>query len=153
MNDGNPILILFSFLTEVVTAIGVVIAAWQLRQGRNQAVTTFEDALASKYRELAAELGSKPFLDDGALSDEEYEEAFDTFYRYFDFSNEQVYLRQIGRVRKETWVYWCDGIRSNMNRAAFSKAWADVSKRAGGDFRELRRLVDTSFKRDPHNWE
>ena len=144
---------LFNIFAEGATAIGVGIAAWQLWLSRRQIVTTFEDAVAREYRELAEKLPSQAFLDDGALSDEDYRKAFDTFYRYFDFSNEQVFLRQIGRVSKSTWVYWCDGMRSNLKRAAFSKAWADISKRIGSDFKELRRLVDTNFEQDPRGWK
>jgi len=137
---------------ESATAIGVGIAACQLWLNRRQAITTFEDSLAREYRELAAKLPTKVFLDDGLLSDEEYREAFDKFYQYFDFSNEQVFLRQKGRISQPTWIYWRDGIRSNVERAAFSKAWADISKRIGGDFSELRHLIETDFEQDPREW-
>jgi peptide deformylase len=66
-------------VANAATAFGVGIAAWQLRVSRRQAVTTFEDSVAREYRELAAELPIKVFLDDGSLSDKEYRKAFDKF--------------------------------------------------------------------------
>jgi hypothetical protein len=148
----NHSLALLKILAEIATSIGVAFAALQLWLSHKQAVTAFEDSVNREYRDLAAELPIKVFLDDGSLSDEEYHEAFDKLYHYFDLSNEQVFLRQIGRVSQRTWTFWCDGIRSNVKRAAFSKAWGDIDKRIGGDFRELRRLIETEFKQDPRDW-
>ena len=103
---------LLKILADIATSIGVAVAAWQLWLAHKQAVTAFEDSLAREYRKLAAELPAKVFLDDCKLSDEDYRKAFDKFYQYFDLSNEQVFLRQNGRVSQRTWTYWCDGIRS-----------------------------------------
>jgi hypothetical protein len=143
---------LLTMVANGATSIGVGIAAWQLWVTRRQAVTTFEDLLAREYRELAAELPTKVFFDDGSLSVEEYRKLFDKFYQYFDLSNEQIFLRQIGRVSQRTWNFWRDGIRSNLKRPAFSKAWDEISNHIDGDFRELRRLIETDFKQDPRDW-
>jgi hypothetical protein len=148
----NKTLDFLTMVANVATSIGVGIAAWQLWVTRRQAVTTFEDSLAREYRELAAQLPNKIFLDGDTLSDEDYHKVFDKLYQYFDFSNEQVFLRQIGRIRKSTWIFWRDGIRSNVKRAVFSKAWADIDRHIGGDFRELRRLIETDFEQDPRDW-
>ena len=86
----------------IVTAVGVVVAAWQLWLAHRQCVTNFEDSLAREYRELAATLPTKALLGE-QLTEQEYREHFDEFYRYFDLSNEQAFLHQCGRVRRSTW--------------------------------------------------
>ena len=40
-------------IASVATAIGVLIAAWQLWEARRQGRTEFEDGLAREYREIA----------------------------------------------------------------------------------------------------
>jgi hypothetical protein len=73
-------------------------------------------------------------------------------YFYIDLCNEQVFLRQNRRVCGATWVFWQDGIRSNLGRPAFKKAWEDFKLAAPNSFRELRQLEKTDFKDDPASW-
>lgn len=138
-------------LSNVGTAVAAIFAAWQLYLTHRQAKTAFEDTLAREYRELANELPAKVFYDQ-ELAEEGYKEHEDEFYHYFDLSNGQIFLRQVGRVTKATWVFWRDGIRTNLKRAAFAHAWKEISERASGDFAELRRLISEDFKNDPRNW-
>jgi hypothetical protein len=147
------ILSILNTIAAGATSCGVGVAAWQLWTAHRQAVTAFEDSLAREYRHLASQLPTKSFLDDGALSEEEYRKAFDEFYSYFDLSNEQTFLRHIGRVSGRTWTFWRDGMRANFKRKAFSQAWTDISKRSPDDFNELRYLVNTHFEQDPRDWK
>lgn len=130
---------------------GILVATWQLRITRQQALTTFEDSLAHEYRDLAARLPTKALLGE-SLSQTEQQSAFDEFYHYFDLSNEQVFLRQIGRVSPRTWAFWRDGIKSNLRRPAFASAWEEISNRAPEDFSELHRLIREDFNQDPKKW-
>jgi hypothetical protein len=130
---------LFSALASVATAAGVGVAAWQLRHSQRQNVTTFEDSFAREYRELTATLPTKALLGE-PLTEQEHQEHFDEFYRYFDLCNEQVFLHQSGRIRRSTWQYWRDGMASNFKRPAFERAWNEVCERANSDFSELRAL-------------
>ena len=130
---------------------GILVATRQLRITSQQALTTFEDSLAHEYRDLAARLPTKALLGE-PLSQTEQQNAFDEFYHYFDLSNEQVFLRQIGRVSQSTWTYWRDGIKSNLGRPAFACAWDEINNRAPKDFSELRRLIQEDFKQDPKKW-
>lgn len=136
----------------VLGGFGILVATWQLRITRQQALTTFEDSLAHEYRDLVARLPTKALLGE-SLSQTEQQSAFDEFYHYFDLSNEQVFLRQIGRVSPRTWAFWRDGIKSNINRPAFACAWDEISNRAPKDFSELRRLIQEDFKLDPKKWK
>jgi hypothetical protein len=126
-------------ISNLATAIGVGVGVWQLWLGHRQNITTFEDSMAREYRELAATLPTKALLGE-QLTDEEFREHFDEFYRYFDLSNEQVFLHECGRIRKSTWQFWKDGIESNLNRPAFKRAWNEVCSRTTSDFSELRAL-------------
>jgi hypothetical protein len=138
-------------IASVATAVGVFLAFRQLRHTKQQAVTSFEDTIAGEYRALTTCIPTKALLGK-PLSDVEHEGALDKFYRYIDLSNEQIFLRQRGRISSETWRFWRDGIKSNLCRPAFKRAWDEISQQAGGDFSELRRLVESDYKDDPKQW-
>jgi hypothetical protein len=142
---------IFESVAALATAVGVSFAAYQLWQTHRQAVTSFEDTLAKEYRELAATLPTKALLEQ-ELTEKEALEGLDEFYHYFDLSNGQIFLRQIGRVSKKTWGFWSDGIRSNLRRPAFKHAWQHVSSRVPNDFTELRRALREDFQKDPRSW-
>lgn len=130
-------------LASAATAIGVCIGAWQIRLAKLQSITAFEDSIAKEYREIAATLPTKALLGE-ALTEEEHLQHFDEFYRYFDLCNEQAYLQKKKRITKATWEFWQDGIRGNLRRPAFSRAWQEISSRAPADFSELREVVSSS---------
>lgn len=148
-------MVAFSFLlnevAQVATALGICVAAGQLIVSGKQALTTFEDSLNHEYRELASRLPTKALLGK-PLTDDEQRQSFDEFYRYFDLSNEQVFLRQKGRISRRTWTFWRDGIKSNLRRPAFVSAWAEINTNAPEDFSELRKLVQEDFAKDPKSW-
>ena len=130
----------FSDLANIATAIAVIFAAWQLWLSQRQATTAFEDALAKEYRELAARLPTKALLGE-SLADEERANCLDEMYHYFDLCNQQAFLADSGRISKKTWKFWRDGIRSNIRRPAFERAWSEIAARSSGDFAELRAIV------------
>ena len=126
-------------LANIATATAVVVGAWQLVLARRLSITNFEDTFAKEYRELAARLPTKALLGE-ELADVEYADHFDEMYHYFDLCNEQAFLRSIGRVSDKTWIFWKDGIASNLRRPAFERAWSEIAARANDDFSELREL-------------
>jgi hypothetical protein len=134
-----------------ISSAGIFFAGCQLLITYKQSVTAFEDGIAREYRELAGRLPTGALLGE-AISDEEHQESFDEFYHYFDLTNEQIFLRQYGRIRRWTWENWRDGIRSNIRRPAFARAWTEIKERSNGDFNGLRRLIDAEFKEDPKSW-
>lgn len=95
-------------------AAGVFFAFSQLRIAKNIAQLQFEDSLAKEYRELASRIPTKALLGQELL-ETEYQESFDEFYRYIDLSNEQVSLRQRGRISEAVWKSWCSGIQANLS--------------------------------------
>lgn len=140
-----------SAVANVFTALGLVFALWQVRTTKNIAQLQFEDGLAREYRELASRIPTKAFLNVN-LSDAQYKEAFDEFYRYVDLSNEQVSLRQRGRIGEQVWGSWRAGIEGNLGLPAFARAWEEIKSRTES-FRELRRLEREGFKSDPKRWK
>ncbi|HEV7427026.1 MAG TPA: hypothetical protein VGQ46_11720 [Thermoanaerobaculia bacterium] len=135
----------------VATAVGVLLAWSQIRITKNQAISTFEDELSRQYREIVGTIPLEAIL--GETLDKEIQRSrLANFYRYLDLTNEQVFLRQQGRVRKSTWSNWAEGIRTNLSRPAFAAAWEEIKRRAPGSFTELRRLEDEQFAVDPRNW-
>lgn len=121
------------------TALAAAIAAWQLVYMKRQSRTAFEDAIVREYRELASTLPLKALLGE-SLSNREHADKLDEFYRYFDLCNSQVFLHDHGRISDETWAFWEQGIRTNLKRPAFARAWNEIAGRANGDFAELRRV-------------
>lgn len=140
-----------SDVASVATAFGVGIGAVQLIIGQRQTVTAFEDSLNREYRKLASTIPTQALLGED-LDDEAHEKHLDEFYHYFDLCNSQVFLRQKKRISRKTWEFWCDGIRSNMERPAFTRAWKNISARAGDDFAELKQLIADGYKTDPRSW-
>ncbi|WP_347908071.1 hypothetical protein [Pseudomonas grandcourensis] len=139
-----------SSLASVVAAFGVFLAFWQLRISKNIAQLEFEDGLAKEYRELAANIPTKALLG-VELSDEEFQKSFDELYRYIDLTNEQISLRQRGRINKEAWMNWLSGIKSNLDLPPFKRAWSEI-KGKSKSFQELRRLESENFELDPKSW-
>jgi hypothetical protein len=139
-----------SALAAVVSACGLFLAYWQLTLMKRMAGTQFEDGLAREYRELAARLPTKAMLGE-ELTENEHQCALDEFIHYFDLSNEQVFLRQSKRISLVTWLNWRDGIRSNLQRRAFARAWQEI-KEGSANFAEFRRLEAEEFQTDPAEW-
>lgn len=132
------------------TAAGVLVAAYQLRLTKQQALTQFEDEINREYREIARRLPVKALLGED-LDVEEFSRALDEFYYYIDLCNEQVYLRRKGRVRSDTWFNWRDGIQANLARPAFRRAWEEIKARSDS-FDDLRELERSGFRTDPVSW-
>ncbi len=135
----------------VATPVAVLLAWWQLRLTKEQSVVTFEDSLAREYRELAGRLPIGVLLGE-QISDTEYSKTLDDLYRYVDLSNEQVFLRINRRITKKTWQNWADGIKTNVSRPVFKRAWQEIKRRAPDSFAELRRLEESDFAADPARW-
>ena len=87
------------------------------------------------------------------LDHDEYAKSFHLFYHYIDLTNEQIFLRQKGRVSKATWENWRDGVKSNMSLPALSQAWAEIKSKSPSRFEELRRLERDHFTGDPRKWK
>lgn len=124
----------------VATAIGVVVATWQIRQSKQQAQSNFEDSLNAQYRALLAELPLEALLG-RRLEDDTLKKHLPVFYRYFDLSNEQAFLHERRRVRSKTWANWREGIEQNMARPAFWRAWEILHPDLDGSFDELKRVI------------
>ena len=124
----------------VATAIGVAVAAGQLWLQKVQQRTDFEDRLTEQYRTILAELPLDALLD-REFDEVTREKALRAFYRYFDLTNEQIFLHDQRRISPETWANWKEGILANMNRKAFRDAWDEIADAAPHAFDELRQLV------------
>jgi hypothetical protein len=133
------------------TVCGIFIAAYQLWQTERQNRTRFEDDLMHEYRDLIKTIPVKALLGQ-ELTGDEFSEAYPALYHYVDLSNQQVFLRQKERITPETWEYWREGIRSNLSRPVFKKAWDQIKPTVPESFTELRRLEQSEFKDDPAKW-
>ena len=139
----------------LVSVCGLFLVWRQLSLTKKIAQLTFEDALEKEYRDLVKQIPTKALLDSD-LSQSEYMDTFDEFFRYFDLSNSQIMLRRQGRIGDATWKNWCSGMRFNFSFPAFVQAWSEVEMRtleqSDQFFSELRRLVTDDFETDPKRW-
>ena len=94
-----------------------------------------------------------------SLSRDDLKENLSEFYRYFDLTNNQSFLRQIGRISSKTWWFWADGIRTNLARPAFAASWEEIALRSNKDLAELRQVIhgiqdrsETMVKQPKHNF-
>lgn len=145
-----------SAVAAAVSAAGVFLVWAQLVSTKNIAQLQFEDALEKEYRDIAARIPTGALIG-GGLSPQQYKDAFDELFRYFDLSNKQVMLRKQWRIGDSTWESWLSGIKFNLSLPAFSKAWIDVKEKTDLQksefFSELRRLEEMSFQCDPKSWK
>ena len=141
----------WSVIGSLGTAAAVFIAAWQVRKNTQQARIDFEDDLSRETVSWLECIPVKIFLGE-ELGEMEFEQSFPRLYQYIDLSNEQIFLRMNGRISKATWINWVDGMKSNLNRTAFSQAWARIKEGSHGSFAELKRLEESEFKNDPRSW-
>ena len=140
-----------SAFANCIMAIGAVLILVQIWQSKIQARTNFEDNLNSEYRRIIHSLPAKALLG-GDLTKQEMTGKIDEFLTYVDLCNEQTFLRQHKRVGRDTWRFWADGMRSNLSRPAFKKAWETIKSNSPSDFQELRKLEMTDFNDDPADW-
>lgn len=122
------------------TAFGAWAAVRQLRLLEKQSVTTFEDELVREYRAIIKEMPVAALLGED-LKEDLFRASLMSFYRYFDLCNQEAFLKSQGRISDKTWALWEEGIKGNMNRPAFNRAWAEISSQAKGDFDELRKIL------------
>jgi hypothetical protein len=120
----------------VATAIGIMLAYWQLRQAGEQAMIAFEDGLTEQYRRIIRDLPMAALLDD-PIDEAELRDSLSVFYQYFDLSNEQAFLRSRGRIRGKTWGDWEEGIRQNARLRAFQAAWRTIRCKRPDVFDEI----------------
>jgi hypothetical protein len=141
MMMGTDVWQLLQAVGAVATAIGVAVAAIQLQLQKGQQRTDFEDRLTEQYRDIMAQLPLEALLEDRELDGERWRVALHAFYRYFDLTNEQLFLFRHGRISSDTWENWKEGIQENMRRNSFRSAWSEIAAAMPDSFDELRELV------------
>ncbi len=142
-----------SDIASLATAAGVVLVWYQLVLGRKQTRTALEDDLNREYRVISAELPASAFFDvpDATLPVRAWQEDVVSYMRYFDLSNQQVFLRIERRISAKTWQLWADGIGDNLSREAFGLAWNYVRQHSPRSFNELASVYE-HWDHDPAYW-
>lgn len=138
-------------IVSIFTAIGVLLAAFQLRVSSKISQSEFEDAIDQQYRELAKGIPVDALIGK-TVSDDKKEVTRELIYNYLDLCNEQIFLRKKKRVRKDTWVDWCAGIESNLRKSEFKKVWLEIKLESPKTFTFLEKLEKSDFKEDPLTW-
>ena len=79
-------------IASIATAIGICIVAWQIRESRKLAQTSFEDDLDQQYRNLSMGIPVDALI--GKPVDDKNGKIREIIYNYLDLCNEQIYLRK-----------------------------------------------------------
>ncbi len=138
-------------LASVATAILVAVGVWEIRTGSKIAQAQFEDSLDQQYRKLSRDIPVDALIGKD-VPEAHWLETRELIYNYLDLCNEQIFLRQKKRIRKDTWQDWCDGIRSHLEKPAFQKVWGEVKTESATCFSFLERLEEEGFASDPATW-
>ncbi len=85
-------------VVSVFTAIGVFVAAYELRVSSKIAQSEFEDSIDQQYRELAKGIPVDALIGK-SVSDEKKELTRELIYNYLDLCNEQTFLRKNKRSK------------------------------------------------------
>lgn len=138
-------------VASIATAIGVLVAAYELRETQKIAQTEFEDSLDQQYRELARGIPVDALIGK-TVSDDKKELTRELIYNYLDLCNEQVSLRQKKRIRKDSWLDWSAGIKSHLQKIEFQSVWEEIKIESPGTFTFLEKLEQTQYNKDPAQW-
>jgi len=138
-------------IVSIFTSIGVLLAAFQLRVSSKIAQSEFEDSIDQQYRELAKGIPVDALIGK-SVSEDKKELTRELIYNYLDLCNEQTFLRKNKRVRKNTWIDWCAGIESNLEKIEFDNVWSEIKQEAPKTFTFLEQLEKSRFQEDPSKW-
>lgn len=151
--------------------IGIILTLYFTRKiSRDQ----FQDSLNKEYRNIIEKLPVQIMLSDNLLKELnienisqvflinnrgkfEQEKIISGFYRYFDLCNEQIFLILKGRISKNSSKEWLEGIKSNLNRENFKKAYKLIVN-GNKSFRELKfisehdKIFDENNRVKKFNW-
>jgi len=138
-------------LSSIATAVGVVIAAWQIWESRQLSAAIFEDSFDQQYRQLSYGIPVDALIGKTLVETEE-KKARESVYNYLDLCNEQIFQRHKKRISPDRWNEWKNGIKQNLDRPFFKKVWTEVKEEAEGSFTYMERLEEEQYKNDPAKW-
>jgi hypothetical protein len=127
-------------VAEVVVGLGLVIAVRQLTVTKRQSQSRFEAVIVDQYRSIVAQLPANALLG-LPLDEQELTSHLRTFYRYFEFANQQAFLASQGVLNQQTWHKWQEGMEQHFRRPAFQQAWVRLAPQIDGNFEDLKNLV------------
>ncbi|ALF60781.1 hypothetical protein [Psychrobacter urativorans] len=127
-------------------------AVYQFWINTQQSKTTFEDSISKEYRDIFKNIPYSALIGK-TLIDEEVNQATNGIYNYMDFCNEQIFLRKTGRVRKDTWNNWQEGMCTNFLLPIFVSVSKEVFEELPNIFTELRRVMAENYSTDPKKWK
>lgn len=138
-------------IASIATALGVAIAAWQIRESRKISQSTFEDSLDQQYRKLAMQIPVDALIGK-AVPEGKKAEVREIIYNYLDLCNEQIYLRAKDRIKEERWKDWQEGIMENLKKPAFREVWEEVKELSPTTFSFISKFESQHFSGDPAEW-
>lgn len=112
----------------VATAVGSLAITGQLVLARRQLRAGFERTFVDRYEGIIARVPLPVIL--GEVTTTHSETTQRAFYDYFELCEEELYFRKTGRVSKDTWADWWEGMALHFERPAFGEAWRELNVKA-----------------------
>jgi hypothetical protein len=128
-----------------------MVAIYQVWRNTEQSKTTFEDSMSKEYRDISKSIPYNALLSK-TLVDDEIDQTLNQIYNYMDFCNEQIFLRKSGRVRKDTWSSWQEGMCTNFSLPIFARTAEQVFEQLPDTFSELKKVMYLKYNTDPKKW-
>ena len=138
-------------IASVATAVGVLLVAPQLRFAQRQRHRAFEDLYLQRYWSLADKLSIECDPGRAAASTGILEQDEGVLRAYLRLCEDQIEMRKLGWVTRETWRLWADGIRANVSSWPYQEVWKTVQAEDRDDHHCLRAMERHGFHRDDYD--
>jgi hypothetical protein len=109
----------------IATGVGVLLAAYQLRQAKRSLREGFERTFVDRYERIVADIDLEVLLGH-AQPDLDVPRQRRAFFDYFELCEEELYYRSYRRVSSSTWRDWWYGIRLNFQNQSFIDAFERI---------------------------
>ena len=126
---------ILSAVTQVVTALAIGVAAWQLFFHGRQTHRGFEQLYVSRYWVLMDQRSAHFAVTGRALRRDR-----PVVRGYLQLCEDEIDLRRLGRVTDNTWEFWARATLDQVAEPAYSKELATLGC---DDYHLLRELIRT----------
>lgn len=138
------ILVASSTLSAIATTVGVILVLLQLKQNDKTETTKFENEIISRFITISNEITFYVMYLNPKT--DKFKELIDDklqgFYKYFDLTNQELFLMDDERISDETVEEWECGIIELMKLPSFQYAWERISSIIpDNSFTQMKRFI------------
>jgi len=127
-------------ISYAITAAGVLLGVFGLRQARVSRMRDFESFYVKRYWDLfdGLSISARQAGDDAAPSPDERR----IMHAYLHLCEDEVDLRQQGWITDDAWQMWTSGISSQVERASYARLLSELPH---GEVPLLRAFIESGY--------